>query len=77
MVKRPGSLPLADKSFTISLTRWIAKGVEFMGSYTHSKTFDDASDFDEQPQNPFDLRAERSLSSQNQLQRFSFNSLWN
>ena len=39
--------------------------------------FDDASDFDEQPQNPFDLRAERALSSQDQQQRFAFNGLWN
>ncbi|MFI5059738.1 MAG: hypothetical protein ACHQLQ_16355, partial [Candidatus Acidiferrales bacterium] len=45
-------------------------------SYTFSKTFDDASDFDEQPQNPFDLRAERAISSQNQQQRFAFNALW-
>jgi hypothetical protein len=48
-----------------------------MASYTFSKTLDDASDFDEQPQNPFDLRAERSLSSQHQQQRFTFNALWN
>jgi outer membrane receptor for ferrienterochelin and colicin len=62
---------------TASLNRRMAKGVEFIGSYTLSKTLDDASDFDEQPQNPFDLRAERALSSQHQQQRFSFNALWN
>ena len=62
---------------TASLNRRMAKGVEFIASYTLSKTIDDASDFDEQPQNPFDLRAERALSSQHQEQRFSFNSLWN
>ena len=33
--------------------------------------------FDEQPQNPYDLSAERALSSQNQQQRFTFNGLWN
>jgi hypothetical protein len=38
---------------------------------------DDASDFDEQPQNPFDLAAERALSRQNQQQRLVFNALWN
>src|SRR3989475_3208969 len=43
---------------------------------TSSKTFDDASDFDEQPQSPFDLRAERSVSSQHQQQRFALNALW-
>jgi Carboxypeptidase regulatory-like domain/TonB dependent receptor/TonB-dependent Receptor Plug Domain len=62
---------------TTSLTRRIAKGLEFMASYTLSKTLDDASDFDEQPQNPYDLSAERALSSQDQQQRFAFNGLWN
>ena len=47
---------------TTSFTRRMSKGLELMGSYTLSKTVDDASDFDEQPQNPFDLSAEtRSL----------------
>jgi hypothetical protein len=62
---------------TTAFTLRMTKGVEFMGSYTLSKATDDASDFDEQPQNPFDLSAERALSSQNQQQRFTFNSLWN
>jgi hypothetical protein len=61
---------------TFSLTRRMVKGLTFMGSYTVSKSFDDASDFDEQPQNPFDLRAERAISSQHQQQRFTFNGLW-
>ena len=62
---------------TTSINRRISKGAEFLASYTFSKTIDDASDFDEQPQNPFDLRAERALSSQDQQQRFTFNALWN
>ena len=62
---------------TASLTRRMAKGLELIASYTLSKAYDDASDFDEQPQNPFDLPAERALSSQQQQQRFSFNGLWN
>jgi hypothetical protein len=62
---------------TASFTRRMSKGLELMWSYTFSKTVDDASDFDEQPQNPFDLRAERALSSQDQQQRFAFNGLWN
>jgi hypothetical protein len=32
--------------------------------------------FDEQPQNPFDLRAENAVSRQHQQQRFVFNALW-
>jgi hypothetical protein len=50
--------------------------LEFSASYTLSKTFDNASDFDEQPQNPFDLRAENAVSRQHQQQRFVFNALW-
>jgi hypothetical protein len=62
-------------SFT--LNRRLSNDVEFSGSYTLSKVIDDASDFDEQPQNPFDLAAERALSRQNQQQRLVFNALWN
>jgi hypothetical protein len=50
--------------------------LEFSASYTLSKTFDDASDFDERPQNPFNLRADRALSLQNQQHRLVFNALW-
>jgi hypothetical protein len=37
---------------------------------------DDASDFNEQPQNPFQLAQENALSLQNQMHRFVFNALW-
>jgi carboxypeptidase family protein/TonB-dependent receptor-like protein len=63
--------------FTASVTRRMAKGWSLMANYTLSKTVDDASDFDEQPQSPFNLGAERSLSSQYQQQRFALNALWN
>jgi carboxypeptidase family protein/TonB-dependent receptor-like protein len=45
-------------------------------SYTLSKTFDDASDFGEQPQNPYNLRDERALSLQDQRQRFVLSGLF-
>jgi hypothetical protein len=61
-------------SFT--LNRRMSDELAFSGSYTLSKTFDDASDFDEQPQNPFDLRSENAISRQHQQQRFVFNALW-
>jgi len=61
---------------SLTLSRKMNEELEFSGSYTLSKTLDDASDFDEQPQNPFDLRAERALSRQHQQQRFVFNALW-
>jgi outer membrane receptor protein involved in Fe transport len=45
-------------------------------SYTLSKATDDASDFTEQPQNPFDLRSERALSLNDQPQRFVLSGLF-
>lgn len=61
-------------SFTLSRT--MNEDLEFSASYTLSKTYDDASNYDEQPQNPFDLAAENALSRQHQQQRFVFNALW-
>jgi hypothetical protein len=48
----------------------------FSASYTLSRTVDDASDFNEQPQNPFFLAQENAVSLQNQRHRFVFNALW-
>src|SRR5438128_1167668 len=62
---------------SLTLSRRMNEELEFSASYTLSKTFDDGSDFDEQPQNPFGLRAENAVSRQHQQQRFVFNALWN
>jgi Carboxypeptidase regulatory-like domain/TonB dependent receptor-like, beta-barrel/TonB-dependent Receptor Plug Domain len=61
-------------SFTVN--RRLADEFEFSASYTLSKTYDDASDFNEQPQNPNDLRSDWSVSRQHQQQRLVFNALW-
>src|SRR6266446_3414769 len=61
---------------SLTLSRRMNEELEFSASYTLSKTFDDASDFDEQPQNPFDLSTENAISRQHQQQRFVFNALW-
>src|SRR6266478_3687606 len=61
---------------SLTLNRRMSDELAFSASYTLSKTFDDASDFDEQPQSPFDLRAENAVSRQRQQQRFVFNALW-
>ncbi len=61
-------------SFT--LNRRMNDELAFSASYTFSKTFDDASDYDEQPQNPFNLSAENAFSRQDQRHRFVFNALW-
>ena len=61
---------------SVTLSRKVSEELQFSASYTLSKTRDNASDFDEQPQNPFNLRAENALSRQHQQQRFVFNALW-
>jgi Carboxypeptidase regulatory-like domain/TonB dependent receptor/TonB-dependent Receptor Plug Domain len=61
---------------SLTLSRTMNEDLEFSASYTLSKTYDDASDFDEQPQDPFNLAAENALSLQHQQQRFVFSALW-
>ena len=60
-----GSNFIEDQGVTGSVT-------SVLGSYTFSKTIDDASDFNEQPQNPYLLPAERALSANDQRHRFVF-----
>src|SRR6267142_1337056 len=61
---------------SLTLSQRMNAELEFSASYTLSKTFDNASDYDEQPQNPFNLRSENAISRQHQQQRFVFNALW-
>lgn len=61
---------------TLSLNRRMNDELEFLASYTFSKDIDDASDYYEQPQNPFDLRDERALSLQDQRHNLVFDALW-
>jgi hypothetical protein len=57
---------------SLSLNRRLSNEIEFSGSYTLSKAIDDASDFNEQPENPYFLPAERALSANDQRHRFVF-----
>jgi outer membrane receptor protein involved in Fe transport len=61
---------------TLALNKRLSNEFELLASYTFSKATDDASDFDEQPANPFDLRAERALSRQDVRHRFVLSSLF-
>jgi hypothetical protein len=54
----------------------MAQEFELLASYTYSKTLDDASDFNEQPQNPYQLTAERAVSLNDQRHRFVLSALW-
>jgi Carboxypeptidase regulatory-like domain/TonB-dependent Receptor Plug Domain len=58
---------------SVSLNRRLAQEFEFSANYTLSKTTDDASDFNEQPQNPYDLRADRGPSRNDQRHRLVVN----
>jgi len=60
---------------SLSLNRRLTE-LNFSANYTFSKTLDDASDFDEQPQNPFATHAERTLSRNDQRHRFVLSGLW-
>jgi hypothetical protein len=64
------------KGISFTLNRRMNDELAFSASYTLSRTVDDASDFNEQPQNPFLLAQENAVSLQNQLHRFVFNALW-
>jgi hypothetical protein len=57
---------------SLSLNRRLSNEIEFSGSYTFSKAIDDASDFNEQPENPYQLPVERALSANDQRHRFVF-----
>src|SRR5262249_12384873 len=60
----------------LSLNRRLNREFELSASYTFSKAIDDASDFSEQPENPFNLRAERALSRNDQKHRFVTSALY-
>ena len=64
------------KGVSFTLNRRMNDELAFSASYTLSRTLDDASDFNEQPQNPFALAQENAVSLQNQLHRFVFDALW-
>ncbi len=61
---------------TFTLNRRMSKELTYLFTYTLARTRDDASDFDEQPNDPRNLRAEWALSRQHQLHRLSGSALF-
>ena len=61
---------------TITFNRQFTEDFQILAGYTFSKTIDDASSDTEQPQNPFALQHERSLSLQDQRHRLTLSGLW-
>jgi len=64
------------RGLTLALNKRLSNEFELLASYTLAKATDDASDFDEQPQNPYDLKSERGLSRQDVRHRFVVNALF-
>jgi len=52
------------KGLSLSVNKRFSSEITALASYTLAKATDDASDFSEQPSNPYDLRAERGPSLQ-------------
>ena len=61
---------------TVTANRRVSREVNFIGTYTTGKAWDDASDFDEQPGDPRNLRADWGLSRQHQRHRVSVSALF-
>jgi len=61
---------------TLTLNRQFQEDLQILAGYTFSKTIDNASYDTEQPQNPYNLAAERALSLQDQRHRFTLSGLW-
>ncbi len=62
--------------FTATLTRRMTSEFGYLVSYSAGRTKDDGSDYDEQPQNPLNLRPEWALSKQHQAHRFTATGLF-
>jgi hypothetical protein len=61
---------------TVTLNRQFQDDLRILAGYTFSKTLDDASYDAEQPQNPYAMSEERSVSLQDQRHRFTLSGLW-
>jgi hypothetical protein len=62
----------------LTVQKRFSAGLSLRANYTFSKAIDDASDFTQaqQPSNPFNARSERSLSFEDQRQRFTLVGVW-
>jgi hypothetical protein len=66
----------AYQGISLGLNRRLANDIEWSAAYTWSHTKDSASDFDEQPQNPYALADEWSNSRYDQRHRFVVSALF-
>jgi hypothetical protein len=62
----------------LTLQKRFSRGFQTRVNYSFSKAIDDASDFTQalQPQDPYNKRAEKALSTEDQRHRFTLTGLW-
>jgi hypothetical protein len=61
---------------SLALNRRLSKELTYLLAYSVGRARDDASDYDEQPLNPLDVRQDWSLSRQDQRHRIAFSGLF-
>jgi hypothetical protein len=61
---------------TVTVQRRLTRNLTYLAAYSAGRTRDDASDYDENPQNPADLRAEWARSRQHQAHRIAASGLF-
>lgn len=61
---------------SVSLNRRMSKEVSYLVAWSFGRTYDDGSDFDEQPRDPANVRAEWARSRQHQLHRVAASALF-
>jgi hypothetical protein len=66
----------AYQGLALTLNRRLTKELTYLVSYNLSRTHDDASDYDEQPLNPANLRQDWALSRQHQEHRITASGLF-
>ncbi len=64
------------QGLSISLERRLVRELSFLAGYSVSRSRDDASDYDEQPLDPFDISKDWALSRQHQAHRFVASALF-
>ena len=66
----------AYQGLALTINRRLAKELAYLITYNLSSTHDDASDYDEQPLNPSNLRQDWALSRQHQKHRVAISGLY-
>lgn len=64
------------QGMAVTLNRRLTKELAYLATYNLSSAHDDASDYDEQPLNPLNLRPDWALSRQHQRHRIAFSGLF-